>query len=145
MPAESAGDAKPRVHASTRHACVLFAAGAAARRVAGQGAETCAAGCSLWQMYTMCAADMKTFHEISKGGIEPIGILFSELAGEPEYVPATCASRRRIPMPLMVTVSSTGSDTKQGAAGVATAGEYGRTTDVPPGRVSRQVPAMRFR
>jgi hypothetical protein len=31
----------------------------------------------------MCAADMKTFHEISKGGIEPIGILFSELAGEP--------------------------------------------------------------
>jgi hypothetical protein len=30
-----------------------------------------------------CKGDMETFYGLAKGGIEPIGILFSELAGEP--------------------------------------------------------------
>ena len=34
-------------------------------------------------MYTLCAEDMKIFYGLSKGAIEPIGILFSELAGSP--------------------------------------------------------------
>jgi len=35
------------------------------------------------QMYKLCAEDMKIFYGLSKGAIEPIGILFSELAGSP--------------------------------------------------------------
>ena len=34
-------------------------------------------------MYKLCAEDMKIFYGLSKGAIEPIGILFSELAGSP--------------------------------------------------------------
>jgi isopropylmalate/homocitrate/citramalate synthase len=37
----------------------------------------------LGQMYKLCAEDMKIFYGLSKGAIEPIGILFSELAGSP--------------------------------------------------------------
>merc|ERR1712205_83818 len=35
------------------------------------------------EMYALCKDDMKTFFDLTKGAIEPIGILFSELAGEP--------------------------------------------------------------
>jgi hypothetical protein len=34
-------------------------------------------------MYELCKEDMGTFYGLAKGAIEPIGILFSELAGEP--------------------------------------------------------------
>lgn len=34
-------------------------------------------------MFELCKGEMDTFYKLAKGGIEPIGILFSELAGEP--------------------------------------------------------------
>ena len=35
------------------------------------------------RLYEVCGNDMRIFHDLCRGGIEPIGILFSELAGSP--------------------------------------------------------------
>jgi hypothetical protein len=35
------------------------------------------------RLYEVCGNDMRIFHDLCRGGIEPIGILFSEFAGSP--------------------------------------------------------------